>query len=134
MVSSMVYRDVSFALSGLRSFFSPTHGLRRGLHYFAASRLLTLLALFLSFPLTSTAQRAASARAARTPTFVIAGTVVNAETGENLPGAVIGIGKAQGDDTLESVRAGEDGRFRFEGVSAGKYWLRGEAHGFTRQA
>lgn len=126
-------RRVFFAPLGLE-FFCRLTGLRRGPHSFAVLRLLVFAAPLLSFPLPSTAQHASGARTSKASTFVIAGRVVNAETGENLPGAVVSIGKAQGDDTIESVRAGEDGGFRFEGLGAGKYWLRGEARGFTRQA
>ena len=118
---STVYRVASTECDVVRRRFLP------------ASRLV-LLSVLLTISLKLTAQHAASTRASKPSTFAIAGMVLNAETGENLPGAVISIGNARGDDMLESVRAGEDGRFRFEGLSAGKYWLRGEAHGFARQA
>jgi len=72
----------------------------------------------------------ASSRAA---SYRIAGTVVDAGSGEILAGAVVSVGKAQSADTLFSARTEEDGKFRFDGIEAGKYWLRAEARGFSQQ-
>ncbi len=65
--------------------------------------------------------------------FRIAGTVVNASTGEIVRGALVMIGESQSMDTLQSVTSGEDGGFHFDGLKAGKYWLRAQARGFGQQ-
>jgi Carboxypeptidase regulatory-like domain len=66
--------------------------------------------------------------------FRIAGTVVNALTGQPLPDAQLSIDKALTSDTLQTVRADSAGRFIFEVTGAGKYVLIGQAHGFDRQS
>src|SRR5579864_7130787 len=71
--------------------------------------------------------------ASRPGKYQIAGTVLDAANGELVPEAVVSIGKSQSADALQSVRTGEDGRFRFEALDAGKYWLRAEAHGYAQQ-
>ncbi len=93
-------------------------------------RLLFGLALVLT--LSCVAQQVPS-RAPGAAKYRISGKVVNALTGEVLPGAVVSLGPAQGEDTIDSVRTGETGEFRFEGLHAGKYALRAEARGFSRQ-
>ena len=65
--------------------------------------------------------------------FRIAGTVVNANTGEIIRGATVTIGTAPTMEVLESTTSGGDGGFQFEGLKAGKYWMRAEATGFVLQ-
>jgi len=68
--------------------------------------------------------------------FRIAGMVVNAISGQPVPGASVAIAPAsQGSDreVSKSVRTGADGRFVFAGLSRGKYSLMATAHGFTLQ-
>ena len=77
---------------------------------------------------------AAGARtSASTGKYRIAGAVVDAGNGEMVGEAVVSIGRSQSTETLQSVRTGEDGRFQFEGLEAGKYWLRAEARGYAQQ-
>ena len=119
-----------------------------GFHHVAASRLrlrsfsaqgyghllFLSLILLLSGRVASgqTAQRSGAAHAA--PTFRISGAVVNALSGEIVRSAAVRIGKSETGDALQSVMTGEDGGFRFEGLAAGKYWLRAQARGFADQA
>jgi hypothetical protein len=70
-------------------------------------------------------------------TFIIGGTVVHAVTGEALGQVEVSItpvAAMQNPNGAQSMVTGEDGRFRFEGLSAGKYTLVGERRGFPRQA
>jgi hypothetical protein len=64
----------------------------------------------------------------------ISGVVVNAATGEPLARAEVRIGRSQQQADLQSVVTGRDGRFLFEGLPRGKYWLSAQRRGFPRQA
>ncbi len=68
------------------------------------------------------------------PSFRISGTVVNAISGEPVPRAEVQIGRSQGQKPLQSVLTPVDGRFRFEGLAPGKYWLSAQRRGFPQQA
>jgi len=93
--------------------------------------LAILLPLLTSaFPQTGPKKDIPAPRAGK---YQIAGTVLDAVNGEMVTEAVVSIGKSQSAETLQSVRTGEDGRFRFEELGAGKYWLRAEARGYTQQ-
>jgi protocatechuate 3,4-dioxygenase beta subunit len=119
-----------------------------GLHSFAASRqelsrasghgsALIILFLFVTFILLLSASSAAGQAASpahAASTFRISGAVVNALSGEIVRNAAVRIGKSETGDALQSVTTGEDGGFRFEGLAAGKYWLRAQARGFADQA
>ena len=70
---------------------------------------------------------------AQTPSYRIRGTVVNAETGAPLPKMQVGIGRAELAEAAQTIITGEDGRFEFEGLRPGKYWLETQGHGFFRQ-
>ena len=63
----------------------------------------------------------------------ISGTAVNAANDQPLADAVIEIGLPQKQEAVQSVETDENGRFAFEGLSPGKYWLVGQRHGFLRQ-
>ena len=63
--------------------------------------------------------------------YPIAGVVVDAVSGAPLPRAELSI--SLNDDELKLV-AGEDGRFRFAGLEAGKYLLSAQARGYLREA
>src|SRR6266496_1459777 len=65
--------------------------------------------------------------------FRISGTVVNAATGQPLADALVEIGRAQKQETAQSVKTDDGGRFAFEGLAPAKYWLVGERQGFQRQ-
>lgn len=65
--------------------------------------------------------------------FRISGTVVNGNTGDILRNATVTIGRSQSQDVLASTITADDGSFRFDGLAAGKYWMRGEASGFAAQ-
>ena len=70
---------------------------------------------------------------AQTAGYRIHGTVVNAQTGEPLPKIQVVIGGAEQSEATESTLTEEAGRFEFENLKPGKYWLEAEGHGFTRQ-
>lgn len=104
--------------------------------YSRSLRFRRISSIFAGFVLTigcfaQTAQRSK----ANTPgaKYRIAGTVVDFVDGGTLAGAVVSVGKSQSADALRSVVTAEDGQFRFEGLEAGKYWLRAEARGFAQQ-
>ncbi len=63
--------------------------------------------------------------------YPIAGVVVDAVTGAPVPHAELSI--SVNDDELKAI-AGEDGRFRFAGLEAGKYLLSSQARGYVRAA
>lgn len=81
-------------------------------------------------------------------TYEITGVVVNAVTGEPVPGAVISVSPTgfsrprmfprralnPGASDDHTTRTGSDGSFSFAGLSAGKYSLTAFHHGFPRQA
>ena len=63
--------------------------------------------------------------------FRISGTVVNALTGAPLADTEVAISQQRGD--VRTIRTGGDGRFIFEDVKAGKYWLGAQHRGFKMQ-
>jgi hypothetical protein len=75
----------------------------------------------------------AGAGAQQAGKYRISGTVVNANTGDILRNATVTLGRSQSQDVLASTTTADDGGFRFEGLAAGKYWMRGEASGFAAQ-
>ncbi|HKW19421.1 MAG TPA: carboxypeptidase-like regulatory domain-containing protein [Terriglobales bacterium] len=66
------------------------------------------------------------------PGYHISGTAVNSITGVALSKATVSIGAAEGGPTLTAVTA-SDGRFTFEKLKPGKYWLEAEGRGFSAQ-
>jgi hypothetical protein len=66
--------------------------------------------------------------------FRIGGTVVNGLTGQVLGDTEVSIGRSRTADTLQSVTTGDDGRFQFDGLTTGKYWLAAQRRGFRRQS
>ena len=96
-----------------------------------ARAIVIMLALLASAFAQAGAKRGSTASPATK--YQIAGTVLDAANGEMVTEAVVSIGKSQSAEALQSVRTGEDGRFRFEGLETGKYWLRAEARGYALQ-
>lgn len=70
-------------------------------------------------------------RPSRSPAgaFRIAGTVVNANTSQPVPGAQVDVENTRNEKDTYSVVADDDGRFQFQ-VGLGKYSLRGAKRGF----
>jgi hypothetical protein len=64
------------------------------------------------------------------PTYTISGTVVNRVGGKPLNGTHVSLVGA----SVDPVITGPDGRFRFDGLKAGKYGLAAERTGFVRQS
>jgi len=71
--------------------------------------------------------------AQKTAKFRVSGTVVSGTSGQTLADAKVTMGKVQAEDAGQSMTTGEDGAFHFEGLEAGKYWLRAEARGYSQQ-
>jgi len=88
---------------------------------FSAHLLLLLLVVFASQPVFS--QSASGYR--------IAGTVVNASTGEPVWGATVAALAEEGGRTVAAVASGNDGRFALEGLPAAKYQLAASKRGFV---
>jgi hypothetical protein len=67
--------------------------------------------------------------------FVVGGTMVHGGTGAPLPKVRLFLNPASnhGEGEARSTVSGPDGRFRFEGVAAGKYSLTAERLGFSAQ-
>ena len=65
--------------------------------------------------------------------YRISGIVVNANTGQLLPKTEVTIGRAAGPESVQGVTTAEDGRFQFENLPAGKYWLQAQHTGFVPQ-
>jgi uncharacterized surface anchored protein len=64
------------------------------------------------------------------PGFRIAGTVINAATGEPVWRATVSLLSYPDTHVIESVETGSDGRFAFEGLPAAKYPLTASKRGF----
>jgi hypothetical protein len=67
------------------------------------------------------------------PAFIISGTVVGSLTNQPLPHTEVEIGFALKSETVQSLITGDDGRFEFDDVAAGKYWLTASRNGYSRQ-
>ena len=80
---------------------------------------------------------AVSIAAAQNPTartgYVIAGIVVDDRSGQPLANSTITIAPTTAQDNSRSVVTGSDGRFRFTGLSVGKYSLIGKRRGYSPQ-
>jgi hypothetical protein len=63
--------------------------------------------------------------------YRIAGTVVNASTGEPVWGATVAALAEEGGRTVAAVASGNDGRFALEGLPAAKYQLAASKRGFV---
>jgi Carboxypeptidase regulatory-like domain len=78
-----------------------------------------------------------AAAAAQTGPYRVAGTVVNAVTGEPVSGAMVALLTVQGSSTFAATESGEDGRFDIENLPAAKLQLtaskRGYCTGFYNQ-
>jgi hypothetical protein len=70
------------------------------------------------------------ARAQSSGYYRISGIAVNAPSGKPLNHATITLSTPRTDTLLQSVETGENGRFDFEHLAAGKYALRGSRRGF----
>lgn len=89
--------------------------------------------VFLAVPL-ALAALLSSAATAQTPTpnsaFRIAGRVVNAITGERVPGATVTLLDEKGNRLLASVVADSEGDFTLNNIPAGKYPLNASKRGY----
>jgi len=72
----------------------------------------------------------ATPRASSTSGYRIAGTVVNAATGDPVRGATVAALSEAESHTVASVETGEDGRFALAGLAAAKYQLTASRRGF----
>jgi hypothetical protein len=65
--------------------------------------------------------------------FRITGTVVSSLTAQPLGRTEVEIGLALKSETEQSLVTADDGRFQFDGLIRGKYWLRAARNGFSQQ-
>jgi hypothetical protein len=79
------------------------------------------------------AQQSVPAQQARSG-FRIAGTVVSAIGGQNLTQVQVAIVDTKNPTFAETMVTGEDGRFQFENLAAGKYLLTGRRQGYSQQS
>jgi len=95
---------------------------------FSAIQTLCAVAFFLAIAIGGLAQAAPAV----TPETVyrIAGTVVNAATGELVPRATVAVLSETNREMIESVVTDNEGRFSLEGLAAGKYPLTASKRGF----
>jgi 5-hydroxyisourate hydrolase-like protein (transthyretin family) len=80
--------------------------------------------------LSAQAQTKPAAHAAAASGFRIAGTVVNAVTGEPVRGATVAALAVADSHTVSSVETGEDGHFSLTGLGVAKYQLTASRRGF----
>ncbi|HUV71005.1 MAG TPA: carboxypeptidase regulatory-like domain-containing protein [Terracidiphilus sp.] len=66
--------------------------------------------------------------------YRIAGTVVNAVTGEPVRGATVAVLAVEGGGRIAGAQSGNDGRFAIEGLAAGKYQLIASKRGYSTAA
>jgi hypothetical protein len=93
---------------------------------------LVLFCLFLSACLSAFAQTppASVPGPAAHALYTIAGTVVNLVTGDPVPYASVAVLSSANSRAIESVVAGEDGRFSLPGLPAAKYQLTASKRGY----
>jgi hypothetical protein len=72
--------------------------------------------------------------AAAPPAYTISGTVVDGISGAPLGRSRVGIAPVTNREDVRTVNAGDDGRFVFDHVAAGKYSLTAEHRGYVSQA
>jgi uncharacterized surface anchored protein len=63
--------------------------------------------------------------------YRVAGTVVNATTGEPVRGAAVALLTVEDSHVVASTESGDDGRFQMEGLSAAKYQLSASKRGYS---
>src|SRR5579864_8352010 len=94
-------------------------------------RALPMLVVLLT--LAASAQESPRPASALKPRFRISGTVVNAISGEAVAEVEVAIGKNESPDSVQTIVTTEDGRFHFENLAQGKYWLAAQGKGFPPQ-
>jgi len=95
--------------------------------------MIRLSACIIALTLAAPAQTPDPVTQAAGSHYRINGTVVNATTGQLLSKTEVTIGRATGPESVQSVTTAEDGRFQFENLTAGKYWLQAQRTGFVPQ-
>jgi len=86
-----------------------------------------LLLVLACLPVTIQAQSAA-------PGYRIAGTVVNAQTGEPVRGATVSVLALEDSHSIASTQTGSDGHFSVDGLPAAKYQLTASKRGYSTAA
>jgi len=95
---------------------------------FSSSCARRILLLVLACPpVTIQAQSAA-------PGYRIAGTVVNAQTGEPVRGATVSVLALEDSHSIASTQTGSDGHFSVDGLPAAKYQLTASKRGYSTAA
>jgi len=101
-------------------------------------RGLALLLLLLFLPLTISAQDLPNLEAKPRPNgpYQIQGKMVNAQTGQPIPGAEIQIHESAQNigEMFEATESAADGSFHFDGIAEGKYTLMAARRGYAPQS
>jgi len=101
-------------------------------HFHASGAAFMVFGLLLMFP--SSFLRAQDPVASRKPpasgAYTIAGTVISSSTGTPLARTRVTLTDTNNSRTAASLLTGEDGRFAFHQLSAGKYSLQGSRRGY----
>jgi hypothetical protein len=94
-----------------------------------------MLALLLAFhPAAGVAQQPDASPAAAAQTWHISGRVIDARSGQALARCVVEINPTDNRSQSLSLETGDDGRFDFGGVRAGKYELNAAKRGYLTQS
>jgi len=91
---------------------------------------LRFLAILAALPASGQTAPAPASAHASPGLYTIAGTVVNLVTGDPVPNASVAVLSSANSHAIESVLAGEDGRFALPGLPAAKYQLTVSKRGY----
>jgi 5-hydroxyisourate hydrolase-like protein (transthyretin family) len=94
--------------------------------------MIRVACFVVGFALTALSQAPNAADAAGTK-FQIEGAVVNAVSGAPLSQVGVSIGPTEKQGNVQRFTTNSDGRFQFENLQRGKYWLEAQRQGFFQQ-
>jgi uncharacterized surface anchored protein len=99
----------------------------------AIGQRMIVAAVVAAIPLTAAfAQSGSAVRSNPTPQgYRIAGTVVNAITGEPVRGAAVALLTVEDSQVVASIESGDDGQFAMDSLSAAKYQLTASKRGYS---
>ena len=109
--------------------FVPS-GFIRSLNCFPAI-CLALLCAIACLPVAAQSRPPATLGTTAAGAYRVAGTVVNAMTGEPVRGATVAVLTLEDSRRIAAAQSGNDGRFTIDGLSAGKYQLTASKRGYS---
>ncbi|MGP8252798.1 MAG: carboxypeptidase regulatory-like domain-containing protein [Terracidiphilus sp.] len=96
------------------------------------SQRVTIAAVAAAFALTSAFAQSSSTRTAPAAQgYRVAGTVVNATTGEPVRGAAVALLTVEDSHAVASTESGDDGQFSMDSLAAAKYQLTASKRGYS---